>query len=121
MSPAAAAPCPGARRARFFNTAGPVVAADHYCIPPLQRVNLGPAPGIIRDDDLQYVRDLGLVAVDPPVRVANPIYREVIPRAITWTTQEFLPHDPAWYVKPGAALQAQSGWPSVQRPNGTSV
>ena len=52
----------------------------------------------IRPDDLQYVRDLGLVARDAPVRVANPIYQEVIPRDLTWTTQEFLPHDPAWYV-----------------------
>ena len=25
---------------RFFNTTGPVVAADHYCIPPLERLNL---------------------------------------------------------------------------------
>lgn len=51
-----------------------------------------------RPDDLQYVRDLGLVAQDDPIRVANPIYREVIPRAITSTTQAALPHDPAWYV-----------------------
>ena len=63
-----------------------------------------PAPETIRADDLQYVRDLGLVAVDPPVRIANPIYREVIPRAITWTTQEFLPHDPSGYVEPDAGL-----------------
>ena len=25
---------------RFFNTSGPVVAADHYCVPPLERINL---------------------------------------------------------------------------------
>lgn len=25
---------------RFFNTTGPVVAADHYCIPPLDRLSL---------------------------------------------------------------------------------
>ena len=25
---------------RFFNTEGPVVAADHYCVPPLERVDL---------------------------------------------------------------------------------
>ena len=55
-------------------------------------------------DDLQYVRDLGLVARDPPVRVANPVYCEVIPRDLTWTTQEFLPHDPAWYVDAGGGL-----------------
>ena len=55
-------------------------------------------------DDLQYVRDLGLVARDAPVRVANPVYREVIPRDLTWTTQEFLPQDPAWYVDAGGDL-----------------
>ena len=61
-------------------------------------------PETIRPDDLQYVRDLGLVARDAPVRVANPIYREVIPRDLTWTTQEFLPHDPAWYVDADGGL-----------------
>ena len=25
---------------RFFNTSGPVVPADHYCVPPLERVDL---------------------------------------------------------------------------------
>ena len=34
---------------RFFNTTGPVVAADHYCIPPLQRVNLEEVLALIRD------------------------------------------------------------------------
>ena len=58
----------------------------------------------IRPDDLQYVRDLGLVARDKPVRIANPIYREVIPRDLTWTTQEYLPHDPAWYLDSDGGL-----------------
>ena len=34
---------------RKFNTEGPVVAADHYFIPPLQRVNLGEVPELVRD------------------------------------------------------------------------
>ena len=58
----------------------------------------------IRPDDLQYVRDLGLVARDTPVRIANPIYREVIPRDLTWTTQQYLPHDPAWYLDADGGL-----------------
>ena len=29
-------------------------------------------------DDLEYVRDLGLITRDGPVRIANPIYREMI-------------------------------------------
>jgi hypothetical protein len=34
------------------------------------------------NDDLQYVRDLGLVASRNPVRIANPIYQEVIARVL---------------------------------------
>jgi hypothetical protein len=33
-------------------------------------------------DDFEYVRDLGLVAENGPVRVSNPIYREVIVRVL---------------------------------------
>ena len=55
--------------------------------------------GAIAPDDLEYVRDLGLVTRNGPVAVANPIYREVIPRDLTYTTQEMsIHHDPAWYV-----------------------
>ena len=48
--------------------------------------------------DLEYARDLGLVAQDKPVRLANPIYAEVVPRELTWSTQETLSQNPAWYV-----------------------
>ena len=61
----------------------------------------------IAPDDLQYVRDLGLVTRSGPVAVANPIYREVIPRDLTYTTQEMsIHHDPAWYVGDDGALRA---------------
>ena len=60
----------------------------------------------IADDDLQYVRDLGLIGLGKPVAIANPIYREVIPRALTWTTQEMVIHDdPAWYIADDGALE----------------
>ena len=52
-------------------------------------------------DDLQYVRDLGLIRAEGPVEIANPIYREVIPRTLTHTTEMTLHHDPAWYVENG--------------------
>lgn len=55
-------------------------------------------------DDLDYVRDLGLVALDKPLRVANPIYREVIPRQLTASTEEMTAQDPAWYVKADGRL-----------------
>ena len=58
-------------------------------------------------DDLEYVRDLGLVTPSGPVAIANPIYREVIPRDLTWTTQEMsIHHDPAWYVGADGTLRA---------------
>ena len=52
----------------------------------------------IPHDDLEYVRDLGLVSRQRPVAIANPIYREVIPRDLTYTTQEYLVQDTARYV-----------------------
>ena len=52
----------------------------------------------IPTDDLQYVRDLGLVRQADPIAIANPIYREVIPRELTTTTQAMMTHERAWYV-----------------------
>ena len=58
-------------------------------------------------DDLAYVRDLGLVMRTGPVAIANPIYREVIPRDLTYTTQEMsIHHDPAWYVDEAGGLRS---------------
>ena len=61
----------------------------------------------LRPDDLQYARDLGLIRADGPVEIANPIYREVIPRDLTHTTQMTLYHDPAWYVEDRALQVAE--------------
>ncbi len=42
-------------------------------------------------DDLQYCIDLGLIRQTPEgPAIANPIYREVVPRELTSDTQEFL-------------------------------
>ena len=54
--------------------------------------------------DLEYARDLGLVALDTPPRIANPIYAEVIPRELTSAFQEDLLVEPAWYVDDDGAL-----------------
>ena len=48
--------------------------------------------------DLEYVRDLGLVANDDPLRIANPVYAEVVPRELTYAAQAGLVEDTAWYV-----------------------
>ena len=56
------------------------------------------------DRDLEYVRDLGLVAQARPLRMANPIYAEVVPRELTWVVQEEFEQDPAWYVDAAGGL-----------------
>ena len=59
--------------------------------------------------DLEYVRDLGLVASDYPVRMANPIYAEVIPRELVLPPETTLAGsvDPAWYVQPNGSLDLE--------------
>ena len=55
--------------------------------------------------DLEYVQDLGLVAADAPLRIANPIYAEVVPRELTFAAQAGLVQDVAWYVDAGGGLE----------------
>ena len=54
--------------------------------------------------DIEYVRDLGLVAQGAPLRIANPIYAEVIPRELTWAAEQGLVQETAWYVDAGGGL-----------------
>ncbi len=56
------------------------------------------------DDDIWYVRDLGLIRIEGNVRIANRIYQEVIPRALTYTTQIGITHETLWYVKKDGSL-----------------
>ena len=57
--------------------------------------------------DLEYVRDLGLIAVDDPLRIANPIYAEVVPRELTCAVQAGLTEEMAWYVDAGGGLDVR--------------
>ena len=57
--------------------------------------------GQVKEDDIQYVIDLGLVQRGPQgLEIANAIYREVIPRELSYITQLNLESriDAAWYV-----------------------
>ncbi|MEZ4311529.1 MAG: ATP-binding protein [Polyangiaceae bacterium] len=56
------------------------------------------------DDDLAYVRDLGLVAPDKPVRVANSIYREVIARVLSGGVEEMITASPRSFLLPDGRL-----------------
>ena len=54
--------------------------------------------------DLEYVRDLGLLAPDSPPRIANPIYAEVVPRELGYVLQDSLDVQVAWYVDDDGSL-----------------
>ena len=59
-----------------------------------------------RPDDVQYSRDLGLIDVKPngQIAIANAIYKEVIPRELTWTIQTGLSTKPVWYLRSDGSL-----------------
>ena len=59
--------------------------------------------------DLEYVRDLGLVAAGYPVRMANPLYAEVIPRELTLPLEATLAGavKPEWYVQADGNLDVE--------------
>ena len=58
------------------------------------------------DRDVGYARDLGLLAQDAPVRIANPIYAEVLPRELAWVAQETLDLSPPRYLRADGSLDA---------------
>jgi hypothetical protein len=65
----------------------------------------GTLPADLLDDDVSYLLGLGLVRMERgALQIANPIYREVIPRALTWTKQISIHQPPAWYVRPDGSL-----------------
>ena len=59
-----------------------------------------------RPDDVQYVVDMGLVRQDRAglLRVANPIYSEIIPRELSWGPQLGIYQEAAWYIRPDGRL-----------------
>ena len=54
--------------------------------------------------DFEYVRDLGHVAPDAPLRIANPVYAELLPRELTWVLEHEMSQQTAWYVDPDGSL-----------------
>jgi len=70
----------------------------------IEPILAGLALGDTPSDDRQYLIDLGLLRRDPAggLAIANPIYREVIPRVLAQGTQDSLPHiSPTWLTKEG--------------------
>ena len=68
--------------------------------PILSGQELGEVPA----DDIQFVLDLGLCRMSPlgGLEIANPIYREVLPRVLTITPSASLPQiQPTWLMPTG--------------------
>jgi hypothetical protein len=68
--------------------------------PMLAGLELGDIP----NEDIQFVQDLGLCRMDPlgGLAIANPIYREVLPRVLTVTPMASLPQiSPTWLTTTG--------------------
>lgn len=61
-------------------------------------------PEQIPEDDILYVRDLGLINTMGELHIANKIYQEVIPRALTYSTQLTISQDSAWYMLESGCL-----------------
>ena len=68
-----------------------------------------------RDRDVEYVRDLGLLAQHDAKRIANPIYAEVIPRELTWITQDDVDAEAAWFVDADGGLNVDRLLAAFQR------
>ena len=58
----------------------------------------------LKEDDIQYVIDLGLIVRGKPLRIANAIYKEIIPRELTWARQQTLIQQSAWYMNPDNSI-----------------
>jgi hypothetical protein len=74
--------------------------------PLLAGQTLGDTP----NDDRQYLVDLGLLRRDPAggLVIANPIYREVIPRVLAQSPQDSLPTIAPTWLKPDGELEPEA-------------
>ncbi len=63
-------------------------------------------PEQFKENDLSYVYDLGLIQLlkGQPVKIANPIYQEVIPRELVDAPSYGINQRTEWYVNPDGRL-----------------
>jgi hypothetical protein len=58
----------------------------------------------IPGDDVNYTADLGLIKKSPQLAIANRIYKEIIPRELTYSTQLTIHQEAQWYVNEDGRL-----------------
>lgn len=76
-------------------------------IAPILSGEDGEVEAHLKTDDIQYVEDLGLIVRDKPLRIANAIYKEIIPRELTWARQQTLIQQSAWYINPDGSINME--------------
>ena len=65
-------------------------------------------PPDVMNDDLVYVRDLGLIRTEPAISIANSIYQEIIPRNLSYVMQRTITAEAAWYTRPDGSLDMRA-------------
>ena len=72
----------------------------------IEPIMVGEPFAVMADDDRRYVLDLGLVREPPgkPVEVANPIYREIIPRVLSTLAIQSIPVLTPIWLKPNGRM-----------------
>ena len=73
----------------------------------IEPVLTGATLGDASVEDIRYVRDLGLTARDGPTRIANPLYREFVPRELMRTVPADFPPEARWFVTDDGALDVE--------------
>ena len=78
-------------------------------IEPILSNNEDSDESLMPSDDIQYVMDMGLITRErgKSLRIANAIYREIIPRELTWSTQQFLVQEPQWYQNADGSINME--------------
>ena len=78
-------------------------------IEPILANSEEPDESKMSDDDIQYVKDMGLVVKErgKPLRISNAIYREIIPRELTASTQQQLLQQPQWYQRADGGIDME--------------
>jgi hypothetical protein len=59
-----------------------------------------------KPDDIEYVKDLGLIHIarNGELTIANSIYKEIIPRELSWNVQTAIAQKASWYISPDGKL-----------------
>ncbi len=71
----------------------------------IEPILIGAEPQMdVMNDDLLYVRDLGMISELPNIRIANPIYQEIIPRTLSHVMQVSMVQEVAWYLRSDGSL-----------------